>query len=441
MTASRRGFLKGMAGVSAAAVWPSFGAEGGATWLEAFRAAGFDPAAEGGSVFVACGDVHEPEYSEALPAQIGEWNAMRPAPRFVALLGDNVCSVSRSFGHTPDAKGFERARAELEVLRAKLARLDGAIPLKLVIGNHDTYPGERDAAFFRTVFPEAEPYAAFEEGGLRFMLWNGGHDGGIDPAQREWIRGQAAGLPAGATAVVLVHQPSLGMTERERGIPAMVREAFAGHTGPLWLLAGHVHNNSAAVFALPQTMVAQVTHAKSVNGYWIYGMREGRVVARVYRDMSGGFVAQALPDLAGKAREIPVPFAGRDDVVWRLLIGEDEAATRAAFVRGKGGNCGTWWFYVDELVFRLPLAAEAPGATRFAVLAALSKHRKTGEPVRVYASADGGRWTETSLLETRAAVNLYAIPETMRQARELFVKVESFGYGADTCVGGFALCR
>ncbi len=440
---NRRGFLRVMAGASALLACPAFGAETAWTpdWLAAFRAGGFDPAAAGSSVFVACGDVHDPEYSQHFLAQIDDWNAMRPAPRFVVLLGDNGCSVSRNFGNTPDEKGRARARQELEGLRTKLAKLNKNIPLKLVIGNHDTLPGETDAAFFRQVFPDVKPYEAFEDSGVRFMVWNGGHDGGIDPRQRAWIREQGAKRPKDGTDVVFAHQPSLGMTERERGIPLMVRETFAEHAGPLWLIAGHVHANATSVFALPKTKIVQISQAKSVNGYWIYGMRGGRIAARVYSDVAQGFRDEPLPDLAKPARPIPLPFEGRDDVVWSLLIGDDPEATRAAFVSGKGGDCGTWWFYVDELVYRLPLAAKGAGATRFAVLAALSKQRKTGEPVHVSASADGAEWRETPLLETRAAVNLFAIPEALCGAQELFVKVKSFGYGADTCVGGFALCR
>lgn len=440
---NRRGFLQVAMGVAALTTLTCFSVESESKpdWLEAFRATGFDPAAAGNSVFVVCGDVHEPDFSEHFPSQIEAWNAMRPAPRFVALLGDNGCSVSRNFGHTPDEKGLAQARIGLEGLRAKLARLDAGIPLKLVIGNHDTMPGETDAAFFRTVFPACRPYEAFEESGIRFMVWNGGHDGGIDLRQREWIRAQTAAMPRDASAVVLIHQPSLGMTERERGIPAMVCEAFAEHTGPLWLLAGHVHNNTTTVFSLPKTKIVQVAHVKSIKGYWIYGMSGGRISARIYGAVGKGFISEALPDLTQPARPIPLPFAGRDDVLWRLLLGEDEALTKAAFVSGKGGNCGTWWFYVDELVVRLPLATAAPSATRFAVLAALSKHRKTGEPTRMYASADGETWTETPLLQTQSSVTLYAIPEGLRNSRELFVKVKSFGYNADTCVGGFALCR
>ncbi|MEI6070742.1 MAG: metallophosphoesterase [Verrucomicrobiae bacterium] len=440
---NRRSFLKIAAFLSAVSGWSLLGAEPAwtADWREAFRPAGFDPAAEGSSVFVVCGDAHDPEYSQHLLRQIDEWNAMRPAPRFVALLGDNGCSVSRSFGDTPDAQGLTRARKELEGLREKLMSLRPEIPLKLVIGNHDTLPGEVDATFFRTVFPDCPPYQTFEDSGIRFMIWNGGHDGGIDARQRTWIKAQCAALPAGQTAVVLVHQPSLGMTERERGIPAAVCSGFSAHTGPLWLLAGHEHSNNTVVFALPKTKIVQITHVKSVAGYWIYGMREGRIAARVFCDMEQGFRGEALPDRSNPARPIPRPFEGREDVVWSLLIGDDPEATKAAFVSGKGGDCGTWWFYVDELVYRLPLAERGNGATRFAVLAALSKHGKTGEPVHVFASADGAVWTETPLEETRAAVNLFVIPEALRGAKELFVKVKSYGLGANTCVGGFALCR
>jgi hypothetical protein len=128
---NRRDFLKGAALLSAVVTCPSVGAETAwkTDWLQAFLAMGFDPAAEGNSVFVVCGDVHEPEYSQHVEEQVSAWNAMRPAPRFVALLGDNGCSVSRSFGHTPDAKGLERAKNELAGLRVKVGRLDPKIPL------------------------------------------------------------------------------------------------------------------------------------------------------------------------------------------------------------------------------------------------------------------------------------------------------------------------
>lgn len=441
---NRRDFLKVIVGVSAA--WgglPTFGAETPWTteWHTAFRMAGFDPTAEGNSVFVVCGDVHFPQYSQHFADQIIAWNTMQPAPQFVALLGDNGCNVSSSFGHTPNAKGLERARKELDDLRVEISKLRKDIPLKLVIGNHDTMPNETDAVFFRKTFPDCQPYETFEVLGIHFQVWNGGHDGSIDAQQREWIRKTCAALPRNKPVIVLVHQPSLGMTERERGIPAMVREVFAEQTTPLWLLAGHVHSNSLSVFALPKTRIAQATHAKSIDGYWIYGMREGRIAARVYCDVEKGFKAQAMPNPDTPARLVPLPFEKRDDVLWSLLIGDDPTATKEAFVSGKGGNCGTWWFYVDELVYKLPLANQGKGAKHFVLLAALSKHRKTGDPVHIFTSGDGVTWIETPRVSSKAAEHLFAIPETLRSERELFVKIKSYGYGADTCVGGFALCK
>lgn len=144
---------------------------------------------------------------------------------------------------------------------------------------------------------------------------------------------------------------------------------------------------------------------------------------------------------ARPAQPISLPFEGRHDTLWSLLIGEDAAATREAFVSGKGYDCGIWWFYVDELVYRLPLAEKAAGATCFAVLAALSKHRNTGEPMHILTSGDGTVWIKMPLLSSQMSEHLFAIPKALRGGRDLFVKVKSFGYGADTYVDGFALCR
>jgi calcineurin-like phosphoesterase family protein len=406
---------------------------------DAFMASGFDPDAVDNTTFVICGDVHEPEYSENLPAQIVEWNAMQPAPRFISLLGDNICSASRSFGSMP--KDFERAHTEMRGLREKLNQLNPQIPLKLVIGNHDSYPGEVDAGLFRSEFPEVKPYETFDESGIRFMIWNGGHDGGIDPKQREWIAEQCQKTPKDQSVVILVHQPALGQTVRERGIPLAVWKNFAEAERPVWLLAGHAHCNALRVFSLPKTTIAQAVHVKSVDGYWVYGMCDGKIAARVYRSMKDGFSVQPMPSEATSVHRLPLPFEGREDLLWTLLIGDDQKQTEAAFVSGTGGNCGTWWFYVKELVFRLPLQEKARGAKHFAVLAAMSKNRKTGELPHIFVSGDGTTWQETALLDVVDSVNRYAIPESLQASRELFVKVESFGYGADTCVGGFALCK
>lgn len=389
--------------------------------------------------FVVIGDVHESTYSQNLPGQIVEINAMAPAPLFVSLLGDCISSASLNFGHTASTpKELAQMESDLKGLRAKLEPL--AVPLKIVLGNHDTAPGEIDGAKFRKAFPEVPPYQAWEQAGIQFMVWNGGHDGSIDPVQRKWILEKAAAFDQNKTTVVLVHQPSIGGVVRERGIPKMVLEAF-GNFRRVWLLAGHEHCNRLELFSLPGGgRLAQAVHVKSIDGYWIYETENGEIVSRSYRSVKNGESQEKLPDFSQPGRKIPLPFANRDDVLWRLPIGDDAAETAACFVRGTGGNCGTWWFYVKELVYKLPLG-RFPQAGHFGILANMSKHRKTGEPVRVYVSANDTEWIETVLVEEKTSVSVYTVPTELKGSSALFVRVAGYGYGADTCIGGFALLK
>ena len=103
MMQNRRSFVARLAGVLALLALPLFGGEAGwqSDWAAAFRVASCAPAAAGSSVFVACGEVHEPEYSQQFPAQIAEWNAMQPAPRFVVLLGELFVRI-KSYGYSAD---------------------------------------------------------------------------------------------------------------------------------------------------------------------------------------------------------------------------------------------------------------------------------------------------------------------------------------------------
>ena len=423
------------------AVWAGYssGAEG-LSLAEAYQRAGFDPAAKGSWTFIAIGDVHEPEYSQAFEQQLQAINQMTPRPRFVALLGDSICSISRNFGHTPDAKGVVSAKAELEGLRKKLAGLSPEIPAKLVIGNHDSYPGEQDAALFRSAFPSDAPYSSFVIEGVQFMIWNGGHDGSIDPRQRAWIAQTMKTVDPQRPVVVLVHQPALGQTVRERGISAMFRQHFGAMTAPVWLLGGHEHGNQLTSFALPQSVVHQAIHAKSIAGYWIYCVRDGAIVARIWRAASTGDQVGPMPTAKTVVKPIPVPFA-RCDTTWTLLIGDDAAQTQAAFVSGKGGNCGSWWFYVSDLVYKLPLGEQKEKAKHFGVLANLSKHRKTGECPSIFASGDGKTWIETPVERAENTCHICTIPAALSTSTFLYVRIASFGFGADTCVGGFALIR
>lgn len=426
---------------AAAAAWlagvlPTRAAEDG-DWKGAFRTLGFDPAAPGCGVFVVSGDVHAPERSDAFAENVRFWNAMDPAPAFAVLLGDNLCANS-SFGHTPrNDREWAKADSQPPVLRELIRPL--RVPLKMVIGNHDTFVGEKDAAWFRKSFPEVPAYETFEALGIRFVKWNGGHDGSIDADQEAWIQKVVSETPPEQTLVVLVHQPSIGMVERERDIARVSRKVFASRTGETWLLGGHEHYNALKRFELPKTAYGVAVHALNHDGHWIYGVREGRIVARVWRATGKAPVPDKLPWKLKSMGPIKLAFEGRNDVLWATFVGSAEERTQYRVSATKSPDTGTWFFYVGELVHRLPRAASAPVSTHVGILGNFPGHRKTKEREHILLSADGRDWVEVPRLDVVDRVHRYEIPAALRTGTDLWVKVVGFGYGADMSVGGFAL--
>ena len=416
---------------------------------EALQVIVFDPTTKGNEYFIVLADTHRPQNYNRLPQMIERWNTMTVRPAFVTILGDMISSASVSFGHIPDARGIQTAREEYKVLMSEMSQLSPEIKFAPVIGNHDTHPGEEEAELFREAFPDHEPYGAFEHNGMHILRWKGGAFAHLSETQLEWMRRYLADVPRDATVVVLVHQPGLGGVVRERGVPSAVRELFADFTGNLWLLAGHEHNNVITVFQLPKTTIAQCTHYglpiegrfHSGEAYWIYCTRNGEIVARIFCDLDQGFRVGPMPDRS-RTQPIPVPFGGRDDLLWSMLIGEEKEG-ESAFVSNDGGaNCQYFWFYVGkELIYRLPLDKTGNEAIRFAVLGNFFGHRETREPIRVFASGNGEDWVETPIVETVNSVNAFTIPEPLRSGNQLYVKIVGFGFGSDTSVGGFALCR
>lgn len=433
-TATTAGFFCDSISHAAEPVW-HFSAE------EAFKAASFNPQNEGCEYFVAVADTHRPEYYQCLPDIVREWNALEPSPAFAVCLGDMICSASRSFGHVPDAKGLDRARGEYALFTDEIKTLKKDIPFYPVIGNHDTYPGEKDAALFREAFPGVKPYGAFERKGVHYLRWNGGHSAHPDREQIDWMKRYLETISLKETVVVFVHQPSVGGVVGERGVSTAVRELFEDFDGELWLFGGHGHSNRTQVFRLPKTTIVQcMISGQKTEGYWICGIRDGRIIVRICRELGKGYRVDNMPNRS-KAGLIPVPFEGRDDLLWSMLIGE-EAEDESAFVSNdRGGNCIYFWFYVGELIYKLPLDKVKNQATRFAVLANFRPHRKTGEAIKIFASGDNEHWIETPIQETKNSVNTFSIPELMRSGPALYVKLAGFGYGTDTSVGGFALCR
>ncbi len=412
-----------------------------ATLAQALAQARFNPGAAGHALFVVAADTH---YGTCQPAGllpvIEQVNAMRPRPAFFLVNGDLITTASIHFGHRPNAAQRQKAIDEFKLFRRHVERLHPQIPLKLSLGNHDTYPGELKPELFAQVFPEHPPYQAFELAGLPILILNGHSDGFLDSAQTDWLIDRASHLDRDAEAAVFVHQPSLGSVANERGIAPSIQAAFEKHRGPLWAICGHVHRNSREVFALANTTIAQISQVCSAEGiwggpekpgYWIYGVAQGRIACRIFRRLGHGY--RVAGDISrADPQPISKPFEHARDVLWKILVGEGD---RPHLVRAEAADVETFWFYVKQLTYRLPLAA-CPGAPRrFGVLGHLGTG-KEGQPSRVAVSADNESWQDLTLPSKAHQVYEFEIPEALRQADSLYVRIEG---EAGTGIAGYCL--
>lgn len=415
----------------------------GAALRAAFRSLGFDPGAPGCSFFVVTSDIHAERHHAHLAEHVACWNALVPKPSFVVALGD-FAYINNCFGHRPTREQAARSAArQFGAVRRLLS--DGLrrdIARVYVVGNHDTYLGEPDRDLWRAYFPDQPPFCAFDACGIRFVKWDGGVDGIFGDRQETWIRRTVAAVPATQPLVILVHQPSVGSCGMERDIGRVAKAVLAGRPGVTWMLAGHVHGNGQNLWTLPGGgRLAVATHTMDERGWWAYGVREGRIVARVFKGEGAAFVP-GLDLAAWRCRGgIPTAYEGRTDVVWNAFVGSP--AERACRVRlEKTADNGGWFFYVGTTVHRFPKARIAPAATRFAILGTLRGHRKTHAPATCFLSADGTAWTEVPPSgPAKVDVNEFPIPPQLVGASVLHVRYEAFGFACDTCVAGYAFLR
>lgn len=412
---------------------------------EAFASLGFSSSAEDAAYFVACTDAHiTMGKSEEFPAYIiDDINLMQPPPVFLVVTGDMITDASSSFGQVPGAEQKKKALAEFEILRRDLSRLHEGIPVHFAAGNHDTYPGDVELSLLRTVFPSIPPYHSESLAGVALFFLNGGSSGGFDSAQLHWLNETAAALPRNREVILFVHQPSLGSVVTERGIREGICGVFAQHEGRMWLFAGHHHHNADAVFALPKTTIAQcgmTTCSPNVwgdanrPGYWVYCLRGGQVVGRVFRRNGSGYRVVPLP-AREKPASLPIPFAGLN-VSWKLMIGEGD---RPFLRHAKAADVVSWWTYIRELVYELPLDGLSAPPAQLAVLASLS-HDQTdlGKRGHLFLSPDGKTWEEVELPAPKGGCYLIPLSETQRKGNALQVKITFDRAGGS--LGGFALC-
>lgn len=408
----------------------------------AFKAAEFNQAKDNASFFIVLSDSHWGLGGEGIPkAFIDEINAMKPLPKFLLINGDIINSASVCFGNVPKSpKAKEKALNEFKELKTFLGQLNPKISYKLTLGNHDTYPYEKDAGLFHQIFPKHTLYSSFDLSGVHIVLLCGGQSGDIDKKQLEWLKKDIAKIPKDQTVILFAHQPAFSQIVRERGISQAIRSVFAQHRGNMWVVGGHCHRNSIQVFNLPETKIVQTTiissNPKKVKapGYWVYCLENGKVQSRIYREINSGFRIAKKPNYA-KTKEIPIPFAETENRLWTLMIGDGD---RQYLVKGKGGDVVTWWAYIKELIYKLPLSKANNQATQIALLANLGKI-DTDKTNQIYLSADGENWQEQKLSQPSNQVYLFDIPEDMRQKQYLFVKI--IGNNSTCYLGGFALCE
>ncbi len=417
------------------------------TFQDACRAAGFDPAATGSQFFVVVADCHYGQCrADGLMPVIAELNAMDPRPAFFLIDGDMACTASLSFGARPNQKQQATAVEEFKSLKRHLARLDRNIAIKLALGNHDTPPGELDPEIFWKVFPESPAYQAFDLAGTRCVILNGHNNGHLDAKQADWLAREASRLDQNREVIAFVHQPSLGSVSNERGIAPPIKRAFARHEGPMWLVCGHCHSNGQSVFALPKTTIVQASVVNSTAGvwggsetpgYWAYCVRDGRVRARIFRRLGHGFRVAPMPDRS-RAKPIPVAFEHSEGVLWKLLVAPGE---RPYLVSQKAADVETYWFYVTELTYRLPLEKTGGRATRFAVLGNFMLKDPDGSALGcLRVSGDGQTWQDVPLPKPSESVYSCEIPTALRGGKSLYVQVRATdAMRHKPTVAGFAL--
>jgi hypothetical protein len=413
---------------------------------EAMAKAGFDPYADESFTAVFAADLHY-GYSESASAAssddgqaqilqpvLDEINAMKPAPKFFAVIGDLICKASLHFGQIPDQKQKEEAIAEFRLFRDHLQPLSPGIDVKLALGNHDTYPGEDDPVLFHTVFPEHPEYHSFTIMGIHFVFLNGGSSGYIDQEQREWFRDDILrNHKPGSTLMIACHQPSLGSVTSERGIPETMRYVLSDCEGEIWMIAGHCHRNHDECFQLPKTIITQatITSANPVGwgsenpGYWIYGFSKGKLVVRIFRKLGDGFSIAPAPPVE-KARPIILPFEGHDEILWKVMVGEGD---RTYLVDAKAEWCINYWHYSKYLIYKFPLSLANGKAKRFALLETPSGK----EPRRYFVSPDAENWEEVTSVHRQGSYTSFPIPQECHNAGVIVVRIEG------CVVSGFAL--
>lgn len=413
------------------------------TLPEAFRALGFDPTIKGNSFFIVTADVHygHPD-GDGMMSTIEDINKMNPKPAFFCIAGDMIVHASTHFGVVPNEKDYQTAINEYRQFKADADKLDNQVPIKLTLGNHDTHPQEIDPKIFWEVFPGYPAYQSMDLEGVHLIFLNGHSTGYFDTAQMQWLEKNVNAIPKTQAVIIFIHQPSMSHRVRERGIPAAISKAFENHKGLIWFIGGHEHTNFQEIYQLKNTKLIEHGITCGANGiwggperpgYWMYCLHNGQVVGRIFKQRAKGYRIEPIPDLT-QARAVPMPFDNCTNIVWKLLVGEED---RQYLIEAKAENCLNYWAYIKALTYSLPLKETNNTATTIAML---TDHRSqnAGKPGQYFVSSDLQNWQEIPLKEAKEDLLLFSIPTSFQRDEKIYFK---FTPSEEASVAGFVLLQ
>lgn len=251
----------------------------------AYAAIGFDPSAQGNAAVVFFSDAH---MNLSLTAGIGPYattnldprlanivNAMNPPPTKILIAGD----VSTSLSEVPGENGFDTpylfswATNEMNFFLSSLQAFRNVALTNIlwVPGNHDQGPYETNAALFCSMFPWMPPCQSFDLAGVRFFVLNSGNYGEPSDSERAWLGQQLAATSPTQTVAVLEHLPPFARALLYRGMATMLRQLFSQWPSRWWLLEGHMHAESEAVYNIGLSNVGSLL-TRTVNANQFCGL-------------------------------------------------------------------------------------------------------------------------------------------------------------------------
>lgn len=415
---------------------------------QAFASLGFDPRSMDAFTVIWLSDTHynTGNTENILPPLAAEVERMNPRPAFIGILGDLINTASLAFGVVPTTEHKEKAREEFREFKKHYDELSRLAPVKLTLGNHDTYPDEQNAGLFREVFGSTAVEHAFTEKGVPFIIANGGSSGYLGARQEAWFAKSVKQLhkPDG-TLITAIHQPSLGSMVRERGITANAKQALHTAQGDIWQIGGHVHHNEDKVFSLPHgtnLTQAAITAANPAvwgtnhPGYWTWCFKNGRLIGRIYKQV--GDAQSYIVHTAASGESVTpllLPFEKREDVLWKTLVGENDTPYR---VKTEAGWCENFWAYAKQLEYQFPLelsGRQGDGSLKARnALVLMSSMAAKGKSMALHTSANGQDWKPLQNITVTGEYHHFAVPDDCLASGQLFLRMEH------CAVSGFALC-